>query len=214
MEIRLLPPTEYDRLLPLWQEAFGDGEPTVRAVLSAIADADCFVLEENGAVVSMLFSVPQTVGTHPIAYIYAVATAKTHRRQGLAARLLAYAEDVAQHAGRHACLLCPADENLSQYYEKLGYAPWSSAKAPAAAAPTGTAISPAEYLSLRENALADVPHNTPNAEILTLYTVRDAGVWEGKRQIDCPTNPHSALSLCKAFTPNFPKSGIFTFPMD
>ena len=213
MEYRILLPTEYPHLLPLWQEAFGDSPDTVRAVLAALGeDAKCFAAED-GALCSMLFAVPQAVGTHPVAYIYAVATKRSHRGQGLAAALLSRAEAWAKTQGFHALLLCPATESLCSYYAKQGYRPWSENAAPQTA-PTGEPISAAESLELREKALKNTPHNTPKSSVLSLYAVTNRGVWDGKRQIDSLSNPHSALAMYKPLTADFPKTGIFTFPMD
>ena len=128
MEIRALKNPDFDSIFPLWQEAFGDSRPTAQRYFTAIVPySTLFVILDENIPVSMLYSVEEQVSSHKISYIYAVATAKSHRGQGLAAKLLAFAEDSAREAGASACILCPAEPSLAAYYGRLGYESWSAA---------------------------------------------------------------------------------------
>lgn len=118
---------EFATVFPLWQEAFGDSEDTVRQYLSAIRPhARLFLCTEENTPLSMLFAVEEQVLGHKIAYIYAVATKKSHQGQGLGAKLLFFAEEQLKKDFA-ACILCPAEPSLTAYYARLGYAPWSAA---------------------------------------------------------------------------------------
>lgn len=127
MEFLVMPPSA-ELVLPLWQEAFGDSQETVCAIVRAIEKHSKLFLAKDGNVpVSMLFAVRERVGEHTISYIYAVATKKSHRGQGLAAKLLSFAEQHLQDEGVSACLLSPAEQSLIAYYARLGYSLWSAA---------------------------------------------------------------------------------------
>ena len=118
---------DIDLIFPLWNEAFGDSRRVVETYLAAIKPySQLFLCADEKVPVSMLFAVKETVSSFEIAYIYAVATAKSHRNQGLAAKLLSFAEETLKNQVA-ACILCPAEPSLAAYYARLGYAPWSAA---------------------------------------------------------------------------------------
>lgn len=118
---------DIDLVFPLWNEAFGDSRKTVETYLTAITPySQLFLCTDENVPVSMLFAVKETVSSFKIAYIYAVSTAKSYRNQGLAAKLLSFAEEKLKDQVS-ACILCPAEPSLAAYYARLGYAPWSAA---------------------------------------------------------------------------------------
>ena len=118
---------DVDLIFPLWHEAFGDSRQVVETYLAAIKPySQLFLCADGNVPVSMLFAVKEQVSSFEIAYIYAVATAKSYRNQGLAAKLLAFAEETLKNQVA-ACILCPAAPSLAAYYARMGYAPWSAA---------------------------------------------------------------------------------------
>ena len=144
---RLAAKNDIPGITALWQEAFGE-EPT-------LPDCDCFVAEEDGKIVGMLFAMPQKLKietVHPASYFYAIATLKSHRGRGICRNLMAYAE---RHVNADCCMLVPASEQLFDFYGTLGYqTAFYRNKIPFS---TGTEISMEEYLHRRE-ALLSLPH--------------------------------------------------------
>ena len=117
---------DFDAIYPLWNEAFGDSRTTAKRYFDAILPhSTLFLIMDENIPVSMLFSVEEQVLHHKISYIYAVATAKTHRGQGLATALLSFAEEASRNSGHAACLLCPATPELGTFYARFGYQTWS-----------------------------------------------------------------------------------------
>jgi len=124
----------------------------------------------DGTLQCMLFCLPVTYSdcqtTWPAAYIYAVGTHPTYRRQGLAASLLTDAHDHLRADGFCGTFLHPASTSLQAYYEKLGYVPFFEAATLSAdtifetTEPLSMACSSAVYLREREHVLntLNIPH--------------------------------------------------------
>ena len=130
-------------IVALWQEAFHE-TPSLPECIS-------FVAEQEGETVAMLHALPQRFRTsrdRKAAYLYAIATKKTHRGQGLCRGLMAYAESVLD---ADCCVLVPASESLFGFYESLGYETAFTRRRTAFTG--GEEIPEAEYLTLREQLL-------------------------------------------------------------
>lgn len=109
-------------LRQLWQEAFGDSEETLDAFFAHGFSEDRFLCEcEDGIPVSALYWFDCNLQGHKLAYIYAVATAKSHRGKGLAHRLMTQAHTRLKEQGYAGALLVPGSSDLFGFYEKLGY---------------------------------------------------------------------------------------------
>ncbi len=127
MEFRLANQKDLSRLTGLWALCFGDEPREIMAFWRALFDKiQVFVAAEGAEIRAMLCALPVSFiddegESHPAVYFYAVATAPSHRRQGLCRRLMDYAEGVAKKMGAEYCFLCPAERPLFEYYKKLGY---------------------------------------------------------------------------------------------
>ena len=112
------------QLRSLWQEAFGDTDQYLDAFFSTAYSPDrCRCITADGQVAAALYWFNCFSKGNPIAYIYAVATGKGFRHQGLALKLL---EDTGRHLqslGYCGAILMPANESLFTLYEKAGYQP-------------------------------------------------------------------------------------------
>lgn len=156
----------------LWKLAFGDSD----AYLDNFYDnyyrpERVLVLEEDGIVRSMTawfdtaFAVPGR-GEYRAAYLYAVATHPDCRGRGLAAKLLAGADEYFRSLGIPAVTTVPAEPSLHDFFGANGFRecfrvlggtlrreevplPPSSLLRPA---------SPEEYGRTREQLLAGIPH--------------------------------------------------------
>ena len=143
-------------IIALWQEAFGDSPEAVSYFFKSFPDCISYVVEEDGAVVSMVHALPQILSPDtPAAYVYAVATRRSHRGKGLCRDLMAFAEGDLLSRGFVCCVLAPAELGLFDYYEGLGYKMTFTRRR--MKCPGGAPISLTEYLNRRE-ALLTGPH--------------------------------------------------------
>ncbi len=111
-------------LCRLWREAFGDGDTFLNDFMrEAFAPDRARVILENGEAVAALYWLDASLGGRPVAYLYAIATAKSHRGRGLCARLLADTHAQLSARGYAAALLVPSEPSLFGFYARFGYVP-------------------------------------------------------------------------------------------
>lgn len=106
----------------LWREAFGDTEEFLDAFFAHGFSPDrhhCIC--ENNVPVSALYWFDCTFENQKFAYLYAVATLKSHRGKGLARRLLEETHTLLHQQGYAGAILVPGSKELFAYYHKLGY---------------------------------------------------------------------------------------------
>ena len=115
-------PEQYQQLVQLWKEAFGDTEEFIDGFFcTAFSPARCRCLIIDEKIAAALYWMDMRRGKQRFAYLYAVAVAEDRRSQGLGKMLL---EDAREHLalrGYDGVLLVPGSEGLRGYYEKLGY---------------------------------------------------------------------------------------------
>lgn len=105
----------------LWQEAFGDTDVLLDGFEKTGFSSDrhhCIM--ENGTPVSALYWFDCILEGQKLAYIYAVATLKSHRGKGLATRLMTETHEILKKQGYAGAILVPAS-GLFPFYEKIGY---------------------------------------------------------------------------------------------
>lgn len=156
------------RLIALWREAFGEGEAEARFYFAnRHRDRNMLVYQKDEELAGMLTMLPigLRIGevTWPARYVFAVATKKTHRQQGVSSRLLEAAHAAMTAEGSRASVLVPASPDLFAYYGKRGYTTLfhvdqvqMDAKDIAALPLAGQAVpcTAEEYYSIREKAFA------------------------------------------------------------
>ena len=145
-------------LRTLWQEAFGDTDLFLDAFFdAAFSPWRCRCITEKGAVLAVLYWFEVSCGDQRYAYLYAVATAKSHRGRGLFAMLLEDTKRVLQEAGFHGILLVPETESLARMYEKFGFSASTYVREFSAAAADPAVnlreIGPGEFARLRRRSL-------------------------------------------------------------
>ena len=154
--LRIADPGNFPALTALWGEAFGDSPDAVARFFEAFPRCRSYVADEDGRIVSMVHALPQVLSPDvPAAYIYAVATAQSHRGRGLCRELIAFAEKDLKQQGFACTVLTPGEERLFRFYEQLGYRTAFTRNRTAFSG--GTSISIEEYAHLREQVLT-VPH--------------------------------------------------------
>ena len=83
-------PQQYEGLVHLWQEAFGDTRAFIGGFFrTAFSPARCRCVTLDGQVAAALYWMDLRLGDHRYAYLYAVAVAKAFRGRGLCAKLMA-----------------------------------------------------------------------------------------------------------------------------
>jgi len=242
MEFLSLKQEEYiPQLLDLWQEAFGESKEEVLPFFREIFPlCRCFCVVEEGKILAVVYALPQVLRMGqrelPMAYFYAIATAKSHRGRGLASRLIAFAEEEMRNEGMAGILLVPASESLFKFYEKLGFSVFCRRKRENLEKENGEIAECDEktYLQKREAFLQNVPHNVPPRKVLS-HLKRfcwDGGCAAGEmteqgfvfREVlghgapmpakALTAEPITPYAMGKAFSPEFPKEGYFAFAME
>lgn len=126
MNLRIAGKNDKNQLYRLWQEAFGDAEKDIDLFFKSVIKADNTVVgETDGKIVSALYLIEAEIvrgdNSYPAYYVYAAATDKKFRRQGIMAKLLEYSSELARQRGVDYLFLHPETEKLYGYYAKNGF---------------------------------------------------------------------------------------------
>ena len=122
MNINTPTPQQIPALRNLWKEAFNDTDNFLDIFFRTAFHTDrCRCIFDGETAVAALYWFDCTCEDKPIAYIYAVATAKSHRRQGLCQTLMAETHRHLSALGYEGTLLVPGNQELFKMYEKMGY---------------------------------------------------------------------------------------------
>ena len=106
----------------LWKEAFGDSDAFLDTFFkTALHPKRCRCITENDDVLAALYWFDCQHNDHSIAYIYAVATAVSHRGKGLCHQLMADTHHHLTEQGYESTILVPGNPELFHFYEKIGY---------------------------------------------------------------------------------------------
>lgn len=109
-------------LRTLWREAFGDTEEFINGFCETALSADrcrCVIVEDQVAAAVYWFDC--SFEGRPLAYLYALATAKAFRGRGIAHALMEHVHTHLESLGYEGVLLVPGEEELTAFYEGMGY---------------------------------------------------------------------------------------------
>lgn len=110
------------QLRKLWKDTFEDTDKFLDVFHSTAFSLErCRCVLIHDVVVAALYWFDCTFMNQPIAYIYAVATAKAFRGQGLCHALMDNTHKHLEESGYVGALLSPASETLFDFYENIGY---------------------------------------------------------------------------------------------
>ena len=117
---------DFPELMDLWHDVFGDDYEVSGFFLNnALWYGDIYAKRVDGKIVSAFYFVDSKLingnKTEKVKYLYAAATLPEYRKQGIMSDMIKYAAEVLSDKGYSAIILCPADEKLYGYYEKLGF---------------------------------------------------------------------------------------------
>lgn len=124
MKIDFPVPKQGMELAGLWQEAFGDSLEFIEGFFcTGFSPSRCRCLTVDNKIAAALYWFDMTCNGQRFAYLYAVATAKAHRGQGLCRTLMADTHAHLKLRGYDGVLLVPQTEELRKMYTKMGYSP-------------------------------------------------------------------------------------------
>ena len=148
------------QLRELWKAAFGDTDSYLDVFFSTAFSPDrCMGIYAEGRIVSAAYWMDCSIGQHPAAYIYAVATNEAHRGQGLCRKLMDTIHSHLSAKGYCGSILVPGDPGLRRMYGKMGYADfggiWECICASGPSAEALQRINKACFAQLRRNFLPE-----------------------------------------------------------
>ena len=220
MQFDFVRESDLSALAALWREAFcEDAETFIRLLLQT---GEGFCCRDDGSACAMAFALPYAVTSEGKTldgrYLYAVATAKAYRGQGIATRLLEHIERTLAAEGADGLLLVPASDDLRRFYAKRGFRDWS--KISRFCAQPETPCGAEEYLRLRETYFAGTAHVAPPEKILErcrFFKSENGCRAElfGKTEEALPQDAGGTpYAMAKPLTERFPRWGFFSFAMD
>ena len=124
MKMRIDSPTpaHISPLRCLWQEAFGDSDAFLDGFFDTAFSPDrCLCVFEEDLAAAVYWFDCRFAG-RKIAYLYALATKKSHRGRGIARALMEETVARLQKTGYAGALLVPGAPELFAMYEKMGFA--------------------------------------------------------------------------------------------
>lgn len=225
MRIDYPQPEQLDQLRLLWQEAFGDTDDYLDGFFYNVFSPDrCRCVTADGQIAAALYWLDCRANDRPIAYLYAIATAKARRGKGLCRGLMADTHALLQELGYAGCILVPGEKGLFRMYQGMGYTTCSgirefTCKAGDSALPLRR-IHREEYAALRRQYLPDggVIQENENLTLLTqqaeLYAGADlllCAAKDGSRLI-CPELLGNADAAPAVLTALGAASGTFRTP--
>lgn len=158
MRIDYPAPAQIPKLRGLWKDAFGDDDAFLDLFFStAFSPYRCRCVTEGEQVTAALYWFDCECMGQKLAYLYAVATASSHRGRGLCRSLMEDTRLLLGAQGYGGILLVPENEPLIQMYGKMGYSPCTFLREFRAAAAGGAIpmkqVTAEEYASLRRKLL-------------------------------------------------------------
>ena len=144
-------------LRALWKEAFGDTDAFLDSFFSTgFSLYRCLCIRKNSQILAALYWFDCRWQDKRIAYLYGVATAKSHRGQGLCHKLMQYAHMFLLQLGYSGIVLVPAKPELFAFYETMGYRCFGGMDTRETAAADPASLQPIsykEYATLRKEYL-------------------------------------------------------------
>ena len=114
--------THIQGLRQLWKDTFGDSDAFLDIFFqTAFSTKRCLCVTMDETVVAALYWFDCGFGNEKIAYIYAVATAKAFRGQGICHALMEQTHLLLKEKGYAGAILSPAEDSLFHFYKKIGY---------------------------------------------------------------------------------------------
>ena len=127
MKIDFPIPAQGMEMARLWQEAFGDSFEFIEGFFcTAYSPSRCRCVTVDGEIAAVLYWLDTEYDGQRFAYIYAVATKKSHRGKGLCRKLMDDTHAHLRTRGYAGALLVPQTDDLRKMYRAMGYMPCTS----------------------------------------------------------------------------------------
>lgn len=162
-------------LKELWAEAFGDPPTQIDSFFDTAFSPERYMcIIENGKIIAAAYWFDCSYAGGKLAYLYAVATAKSHRGQGCCHRLLSRLHALLAQQNYAGSILVP-DEGLGSLYHSMGYDFFSGMDTLSCQAGVGVhlrQIDLIEYAALRRQYLPrdGVIQENENLQYLTTFS--------------------------------------------
>lgn len=115
-------PSHIPGLRKLWQEAFGDDDAFLDSFfLTGFSPKRCRGIFAEDTAAAALYWFDCHWNGKPVAYLYAVATAKAFQGQGLCRALMEETHKLLAQSGYHGAVLVPGSASLFKMYGGMGY---------------------------------------------------------------------------------------------
>lgn len=181
IEIRPSRMGELEEQKSLWKAAFGDDDAYIDLFYrTCVSPEDIIILSEDGALRSMLALLPLEValpsgGRLSSAYVYALATDPSARKQGYGRALLQYTDACLRERGVDCITVVPAQAGLFKFFGTVGFGECFSTRKlellermipPAPPGGTLETVDSAVYGELRERLLSGAFHTRYGGSLL------------------------------------------------
>lgn len=111
----------------LWKQAFGDEDTFLDSFFAlgfSLERCRCVMIDGELGAAAYWFDVSE--GGKKLAYIYAVATQKRFRGQGICHKLMAHVHGELAQSDYDGAVLVPGSEDLFRFYESMNYRPFGA----------------------------------------------------------------------------------------
>lgn len=115
-------PCHLPQLRQLWKETFGDSDAFLdmfKETAFSFRRCRCAILHET--VIAALYWFDCIYMDNSFAYLYAIATKKEYRKQGICHALMEHTHQYLKDQNYVTTILVPATEHLFGFYQKMGY---------------------------------------------------------------------------------------------
>ena len=184
----------------LWKEAFGDTDAFLDQFFRLAFSPDrCRMVLKNGAPVAALYWFDCSWESKKLAYLYAIATAKSHQGQGLCRALMENTHDHLKSLGYRGAALVPATKELFSLYEKFGYRPFCPMQSVCVeAAGTAAELSPLSWKDYETARRQYLPKDGILQEGATLrFLSTFARFYQGERFLLCGYEEEGKFQPCE-----------------
>lgn len=195
--------SDYEDIIRIWNEAFGDDREYILKFLDKFKDY-VYILKKD-AIITLL---PVTLNDKKGHYVYAVAVDEDKRGMGLGKKLIEFAKENM----KDFLVLVPADKSLFDYYRKLGFSE-NSTIGIYDKTNTNEKISAKEYATLRDKYFNEKKYIKWSDEQLTkIASLYNADFYKNKESTEISMLSKNRIIECLGKKPAGNKMFSMIFP--
>ena len=185
-------------LKTLWKEAFGDTDAFLDSFFEkGFSLYRCRCIREGATPVAALYWFDCRWQDKRLAYVYAVATAKSHRGQGLCHKLMENTQKILLQLGYSGIVLVPAKPDLFNFYKDMGYTCFGGIRQWNAAAADPLPLKAITYKEFTAARQAYLPEESITQEgALLRFLGSFARFWQGDDFLACTAQEDNGALVC------------------